>query len=142
MIAPGFSINDIIQAIDKSAKLMVLLKEAPTDLQNVIKGIEFGRAVLNSWRRKLEENQEDIHKDDLDLLVHIKADYDSIIQELEAFTKKHRRLLSGGLGARFRWVTSEHFRNEGAGLETRLRDVEGRVHTVLHTLNWYVTTLA
>jgi len=48
MVAPGFAISDIIQAIDTLAKLIVLLKEALTDLQNVIKGIEFGRAVLNS----------------------------------------------------------------------------------------------
>lgn len=135
MGTPGFSLTDIIQAADTIALITVKLKEAPNDLRSVIKGIEFGRAVLKSWKRQLE-HPENIHEDDLGLFVRVKADYDAIINQLEVFVKKHRKLENGGLGARFRWVITDHFLNERAGLENDLQNAETRIHTVLQTLSW------
>ena len=136
MGTPGFSLTDIIQAVDTTALIIVQLKEAPNALQSVIKGIEFGRAVLKSWKRQLEHHPENIHEDDLGLLVGVKADYDTIIHQLEAFVKKHRKLENGSLGARFKWVITEHFLKERAGLENDLRNVEARIRTVLQMLSW------
>ena len=136
MCTPGFSLTDVIQAVDTTALIIVLLKEAPIALQSVIKGIEFSRAVLKSWKRQLEHHPENIHEDDLDLLVGVKADYDTIIKQLEAFVKKHRKLENGGLGARFKWVITDHFLNERAGLENDLQIVEARIRTVLQMLSW------
>lgn len=136
MCTPGFSLSDLIQAVDTTALIIVQLKEAPNALQSVIKGIEFGRAVLKSWKRQLEHHPENIHEDDLDLLIGVKADYDAIINQLEAFVKKHRKLGNGGLGARFRWVITDHFLNERAGLENDLQSVEARIRTVLQMLSW------
>ena len=136
MCTPGFSLSDLIQAVDTTALIIVQLKEAPNALQSVIKGIEFGRAVLKSWKRQLEHHPENIHKDDLDLLNRVKTDYDAIIKKLEVFVKKHRKLESGGLGARFKWVITDHFLNKRAGLENDLQNVEARIRTVLQMLSW------
>jgi len=135
MVTPGFSLTDIIQAVDTTATIIVQLKEAPNTFQSVIKGIEFGRAVLNSWKRQLE-HPENIHEDDLGLLVRVKADYDAIINQLEAFVKKHRKLENGGLGARCIWVINDHFLKERAGLENDLQNAETRIRTVLQMLSW------
>ena len=136
MCTPGFSLTDLIQAIDTTTRIILQLKEAPDALQSVIKGIEFGRAILKSWERQLEHHPEDIHEDHLGLLARVKADYDAIINQLEAFVKKHRKLENGSLGARFKWVITDHFLNERAGLENALQNVETRIHTVLQTLSW------
>ena len=136
MGTPGFSLSDLIQAVDTTALIILQLKEAPNALQSVIKSIEFGRAVLKSWKRQLEDHPENIHEDDRDLLVGVKADYDAIINQLEAFVRRHRKLENGSLGARFKWVITDHFLNERCGLENDLRNVEARVRTVLQMLSW------
>ena len=142
MSGPGFSVSELVQALDNSTKLVIKLSEAPSELQNVIRVTYFAVGILKSWKRHIEQHQNDIHKDDYDQLVRTTSAYDSVIQNLNNFANRHGKLQTGNLGSRFKWVFSEHFWRERASLEESLTVVERQMHTVMQTLNWYVRSLA
>jgi hypothetical protein len=138
MAAPGFSISDLIEMIDKGIKFVILMKEAPAELQSLTKAAEFAYNILGLWPRLLQEYANGFSSGEILLLERVKSDYEEITTEIGKFIQKHRTVSKGSFRSKVKWVVSEHFLEERKGLVERLNSAKQDISMLMGFLNVYV----
>lgn len=141
MAAPGFSISELIQMIDKGIKFVILMKDAPNELKSLTKAAEFAYSVLGLWPRLLQEYANGFSSDEILLLERVKSEYEEITTEIGEFIQRHRTTSKHSFRAKVKWVVGEHFTDERKRLVGRLDSAKQDISMLMGFLNVYVMLL-